>query len=93
MAMRQNWWNDAESPNVKIEKQFFQHVLTEQGIFSTATLEDAQYLFFSLPSIIIVKGYATGFQHPSVLKMMTQYIEHNKTQLMRREPIKIQYHM
>lgn len=93
MAMRQNWWNDQNSHIVDTEKQFFQNVLTEQGIYSPATLDDAQYLFFSLPSIIIVKGYASGFQHPAVTEMMTQYIQLNKSQLMKRETIKIQYHM
>ena len=93
LAMRQNWWNDQHSNIVHIEKQFLQHVLTEQGIYSPATLEDAHYLFFSLPSIIIVKGYASGFQHPAVTELMTQYIQLNKTQLMKRETIKIHYHM
>lgn len=93
MAMRQNWWNDENSTRVQIEKLFFQKILTEQGIFTSATLEDAQYLFFNLPSIVIVKGYAIGFQHPDVEQMMTQYMQDNKVQLMRRETIKIQYHM
>ena len=93
MAMRQNWWNDEHSSSVQTEKQFFQKILTELGIYTSATLEDAEYLFFNLPSIVIVKGYAIGFQHPNVEKMMAQFIESNKTQLIQRETIKIQYHM
>lgn len=56
MAMRQSYWNDNHSDAVLIEKQFFQKILIENGIFENASLDDAKYLFFSLPSVIIVKG-------------------------------------
>ena len=55
--MRQSWWNDESNPSVKIEKQFFQNTLNELGVYEAASLDDVKYFFFSLPSIIIVKGY------------------------------------
>ncbi len=93
MAMRQNYWNDTASSNVQIEKQFFQSVLTDHGIFKSATQEDAKYFFFSLPSIIIVKGYALGFLDKTVKSMIDEYIESNKQALTQREQIKIQFRM
>lgn len=61
MAMRQSYWNDNHSDAVLIEKQFFQKILIENGIFENASLDDAKYLFFSLPSVIIVKGMRMVF--------------------------------
>ena len=56
MAMRERYWNDTENNHVDTEKAYFQKLLQQQGIYEYATLEDARYFFFSLPSIIIVKG-------------------------------------
>ena len=89
MAMRQSWWNDDSNSTVQSEKQFMCHFLTEQGLFQPAELEDVRYFFFSMPSIIIVKGYAEGFQATTV----QQYITQNKDQLMQRNNLKIQYQM
>lgn len=91
--MRQNYWNDQNSPQVLTEKHFFQQTLAEHGIFESATLEDAKYFFFSLPSIIIVKGYALGFSDASVKKMIIDYIQQNKKILSERSTVKIQYRM
>ncbi len=93
MAMRQNYWKDETSPNVQVEKQFFQYALTEHGVFDTATLDDARYFFFTLPSIIIVKGYALGFLDQTVKQMIFMYIEANKSELMKYHDVKIQFHM
>ena len=46
--MRQSWWNDESTPNVKIEKQFFQQTLSEQGVYEAPSLDDVKYFFFSL---------------------------------------------
>ncbi len=93
MAMRLNYWNDEQSHHVQHEKLRLQQLLQEYGIFQQATLEDARYLFFSLPSIVIVKGYAVGFQHESVLSLIQQYIQTNMQQLQQRTELKIQFQM
>nr|WP_315279272.1 hypothetical protein [uncultured Acinetobacter sp.] len=93
MAMRQSYWNDNHSDVVLIEKQFFQKILIENGIFENASSDDAKYLFFSLPSVIIVKGYAHGFLHDSVKLMILQFIQDNKAQLMKKTETKVQYRM
>ncbi|BCT89059.1 hypothetical protein [Acinetobacter variabilis] len=93
MAMRQNYWNDKLSSQVQQEKVFLQTTLMQQGVFSSATLEDAKYLFFSLPSIIIVKGYALGFMHETVQNLIHQHIQTNKQQLQQRSELKIQFQM
>ncbi|WP_111859143.1 hypothetical protein [Acinetobacter sp. CFCC 10889] len=93
MAMRVRYWDDLETNTVQIEKQFLQQLLIEQGVFQTPTLEDVKYFFFSLPSIIIVKGYALGFTSNDIKAMISQYIQENKSSLMQREALKIQYRM
>lgn len=54
--MRQSYWNDEQSVKVQHEKLFFQQVLAEYHVFTEPNLEDVRYFFFTLPSIIIVKG-------------------------------------
>lgn len=93
MAIRENYWKDEHSHHVQTEKHFFCNVLEEHGIFHEATLEDAKYFFFALPSIIIVKGYALGFMHDQVKQMIFKYIAQNKTYLQQRSQLKIQYRM
>lgn len=93
MAMRQTWWDDQSNPQVKQEKGFLQHILTEKGVYPESSLEDVRYFFFTLPSIIIVKGYALGFSHPQVKKMILQHIETNHQMLMNRADVKIQFRM
>lgn len=93
MAMRQNYWNDSDSTQVINEKQFFQTLLADHDIFTAANLDDAKYFFFSLPSIIIVKGYALGFSNSSVKKMLEQFIVQHKTDLQQRISFKIAYRM
>jgi hypothetical protein len=92
MAMRQNFWND-ESSTIQSEKLFLLQQLSEQQVFNQPTLDDAKYLFFSLPSIVIVKGYAHGFSHISVQEMISTYIQTHKLQLSRKESLKIKFHM
>lgn len=89
--MRQNYWQDMQTPHVIKEKLFFQHLLVEKGIFQTASPEDAKQLFFSLPSIIIVKGYAHGFMHESVLHLINQHIQANKQLLQQKTEMKIKF--
>ncbi|MDM1244015.1 hypothetical protein [Acinetobacter indicus] len=93
LAMRQNYWNDNDSPRVLQEKQFLQQVLVEHDIFQDATLDDAKYLFFNLPSIIIVKGYAHGFLHESVQSLILKYIDENKQMLQQKSTLKIKFRM
>ena len=93
MAMRQSWWDDEVNSSVKVEKQFFQLTLTEQGIYDDVTVDDVKYFFFSLPSIIIVKGYALGFTNQQVKNMISQHIQTNSQMLKDRENIKIQFTM
>ena len=89
--MRQRYWNDNQSPHVQVEKQFLLNLLIEQQIFDDANLDDAKYLFFHLPSVIIVKGYALGFQHQHVIQMIEQFISIHFDSLQQRQTFKIQY--
>lgn len=91
MAMRVNYWNDASSHHVQSEKSFFQHILNEHQVFQSPTLDDAKYLFFALPSIIIVKGYASSFSDEKVKLLIDQFVISNKTALMSRTEMKITY--
>ena len=91
--MRQNYWNDTDSAQVANEKQFFQQTLIEQQIYTAPSEDDAKYLFFSLPSIIIVKGYALGFRHHSVQAMIFKHIQDNRSILKQKSDIKIQFRM
>lgn len=93
LAMRESWWNDETSAMVQLEKSFLQRTLIDQAIYPIATLEDVRYFFFTLPSIIIVKGYALGFSHPLVKEMILQHIETNHQMLMHRADVKIQFRM
>lgn len=93
MAMRQSYWDDTQSQKVKLEKQYFQQLLVEHNVFPNATLENARTLFFSLPSIIIVKGYALGFTNESVQKLIHQHIESHKTALMQNDTVKIKFRL
>ena len=81
MAMRVNYWNDTDSSHVKSEKNFLQQMLNEH----------ARYFFFSLPSIIIVKGYASGFSDDGVKVLIDQFIISNKGLLSSRAELKIAY--
>lgn len=91
MAMRKNYWDDEQSEQVQSEKQYFQQMLSEYQVFEQATLDDAKYVFFALPSIIIVKGYALGFMSTLVKTMILEFILTNKTQLSTRQVMKIQF--
>lgn len=92
MAMRHNYWQD-QTDVVQAEKVFFQHFLTEHQIYDLASMSDAEYFFFSLPSQIIIKGYASGFQHPNVLSLLIDYVEKNREALSQRLPLKVQYRL
>lgn len=91
MAMRLNYWSDELSDQVIHEKITLQSILCDNGIFNNATIEDAKYLFFSLPSHIIVKGFAKGFDDESVKSLISLFIQKNKTALICRSTLKIQY--
>ena len=91
MAMRQNYWDDAHTPRVHDEKVFFQRLLNDLGIFENASLDDAKSLFFSLPSIILIKGYAKGFTEPSIQQLITQHIELHRHELQQKFDVKIKF--
>lgn len=93
MAMRENYWNDQNSSQVIQEKAALQRTLNQLEVFENASEDDAKYVFFSLPSIIIVKGYALGFLNETVQQLIVQHIQTNKQQLQQRSPLKIQYQM
>lgn len=93
MAMREKYWNDTPSIQVETEKNFLQASLMEQDVYTSPSEEDAKYLFFSLPSIIIVKGYALGFTHETVQDMIVQYIRDNRMLLKQKSEIKVQFNM
>ncbi len=93
MAMRQNYWDDAASPTVQAEKQLLRKMLIDEGVFADASLEDTQYFFFTLPSIIIVKAHALGFQHSQVKRMLIKHIHSNRAALMRKSNLKILFKM
>ena len=90
MAMRQNYWDD-ESSTIQAEKQFLRDTLIEESIFKDATLDDTRYFFFTLPSIIIVKAHALGFDHSHVKCMLIKHIHTNRAALMRKSSLKIQF--
>ena len=91
MAMRHNYWDDESSPTVQEEKIFLRNTLIEEGIFKNATLDDTRYFFFTLPSIIIVKAHALGFDHSHVKCMLIKHIHTNRAALMRKSSLKIQF--
>lgn len=93
LAMRHNYWHADDSEQVALEKQSLQMILSEYGVYEQASLEDAKYLFFSLPSDIIVKGYAMGFCHQRIQSMIIHYIQQHKTRLQTKQPIKIQFRL
>ncbi|MHA3049006.1 hypothetical protein [Acinetobacter sp. ANC 4641] len=92
MAIRKHYWDDS-STQVQQEKQALKHFLECQHIFPDMQEEDLKYFFFSLPSQVIVKGYALGFTHERVKDMLLQHITENKTRLEKRELFKVKYRM
>lgn len=93
LAMRERYWNDQHSEEVQQEKKFLRDTLLRYEVFPNPDLNDVKYVFFALPSIVIVKGYALGFQHVQVQSMIEQFIAENKNRLAQREPVKIQFRM
>lgn len=93
MAMRENYWNDQHSPTVQSEKQFLQQFLIQHQIFPQATLEDAKYFFFTLPSIIIVKAHALGFHHQTVQQLLLTHIQQHHRLLTKRSHLKIRFNL
>ncbi|WP_353170715.1 hypothetical protein [Acinetobacter rudis] len=91
LAMRQSYWGDEHSERVQSEKQYFQQLLNEYQIFTEASVDDAKYFFFSLPSIIIVKGYALGFTNQLVKNMILDFVHAHKVQLSQRQIMKIKF--
>jgi hypothetical protein len=92
MAMRKHYWNDS-SAQVQQEKQALKNFLEQQQLFTNMQDEDLKYFFFSLPSQVIVKGYALGFMHERVQDMILQHITENKSRLEKRELFKVKYRM
>ena len=90
-AMRERYWSEDQSAQVAAEKAFLQQLLQQHEIYPQPSLDDARYVFFSLPSQLIVKGYALGFQHPQVTELIVHYLKRQKTKLQQRNHVKIQY--
>lgn len=90
MAMRQQYWQD-QSEQVCHEKAALQQLIHEQKLFAQPSLEDAKYVFFQLPSQIIIQGYALGFIHPKVQSLMIAFLSAYKDQLMQKLPFKVAY--
>lgn len=90
MAMRERYWQD-QSSDVMNEKIALQHLLEALDVIPEPKLEDAKYVFFHLPSAIILQGYAVGFSHPEVTSLMTHFIQTHKAQLMRKQPLKVRF--
>jgi hypothetical protein len=93
MAMRHKFWNEDSSAQANVEKQFLQRFLIEQKVFENATLDDAKYFYFSLPSNIIVKSYGLGFINEAMISLMEQFINEHRTFLINRTEIQIKYRM
>ena len=93
MAMRQSYWDDTHSHKVQTEKKYFQQLLVQHQIFPEATLDQARALFFSLPSIVIVKGYASGFTDEHVQNLIHQHIEEHKAALQQNDLVKIKFRL
>ncbi|RKG30900.1 hypothetical protein [Acinetobacter tianfuensis] len=91
MAMRQRYWDDTESSHVNAEKALFQQLLVETEIFPAANLDDAKQLFFSLPSIILIQGYAKGFNHEAVQNLIRQHINTHRDALQQKQDVKIKF--
>jgi len=91
MAMRQRYWEDTQSTNISAEKTFFQQILIETQVFPSANLDDAKQLFFSLPSIILIKGYAKGFTNDTVQSLIRQHIDTNRSALQQKLEVKIKF--
>lgn len=91
-AMRQRYWEDQSTASIQQEKHFLQQLLDQHGVFKSPTEEDAQYLFFLLPSAVILRGYALGFMHEVVKAMILRYVDANKLELSQRKNLKIQFH-
>lgn len=92
-AMRERYWSDEESSKVSAEKREFCQILQDAKLFQHPSLEDAKYVFFNLPSIIIIKGYALGFSHPTVKNMILHYISSHAQSLRARDTLKVKFRM
>lgn len=90
ITMREQYWQD-QSAQVRSEKAALQQWLQEQQLFVQPSLEDAKYVFFQLPSHIIIQGYALGFMHPQVKNLVFSFLTAQKTQLMQKLPFKVAF--
>lgn len=93
MAMRQNYWSDDSSPRVTTEKQFLKQFLMDHQIFENPSLDDVKYFFFSLPSVIIIKAYALGFIHETVVNLMKLFISEYRVSLSTRAQLPVKYRL
>jgi hypothetical protein len=90
MAMRKQYWQD-QSAQVLTEKAALQHLLQQHALFAHPSLEDTQYVFFQLPSQIIIQGYALGFMHEKVQALVVEFLMAQKNQLMQKLPFKVAF--
>ncbi|WP_407409517.1 hypothetical protein [Acinetobacter sp.] len=90
MAMREQYWQD-QSAHVLTEKAALQQLLSTLEVMPQPSLEDAKYVFFHLPSAIILQGYALGFSHPKVTSLISAFIETHKPQLRVQQGLKIRF--
>ncbi|MFT4021542.1 MAG: hypothetical protein QM666_08520 [Acinetobacter sp.] len=90
MAMRNQYWQD-NSLRAQQEKAQLKIFLSHTQLFEQVGESELKYFFYCLPSAIIMKGYALGFNHPKVIHVMKKYIIQNKSLLKCKAEIKIQY--
>ncbi len=90
MAMREQYWQD-QSAQVLTEKTALQQLLSTLEVMPQPSLEDAKYVFFHLPSHIIIQGYALGFCHAQVQSLIIAFIQAHKTQLRVKQGLKIRF--
>ena len=90
MAMREQYWQDC-SEHVGTEKAALQQLIQQYGIFSSPNLDDTKYVFFHLPSQIIIQGYALGFMHTQVQALVVRFLQEQKLQLQQKISFQVQY--
>ena len=90
MAMREQYWQD-QSAQVLTEKAALQQLLQQHAVFQRPTLDDTKYVFFQLPSQIIIQGYALGFMHEKVQGLVVDFLLTQKAQLMQKLAFKVAF--
>lgn len=90
LAMREQYWQD-QSEQAMQEKFALQQLLQQYEVFTRPNLDDTRYVFFHLPSQIIIQGYALGFVHQQVQALVVHFLQERKLQLQQKLPFPVQY--